>query len=150
MPTNAELRTVQFSQGVEINLPSGVLDDNGQKIIINNAANTTTGLKFKDNAYREVIIDYSIRRRTDTTTGLIERGRLRLTANPDALLLADRWILSYDNENDNGALTGVTLSMLITDEGGGVSQVDLLYTSSNLAGANHNCVMSYALTSFLV
>lgn len=150
MPTNAELRTIQFSQGVEVNLPANVLDDTGNKVVINNAANQSTGLKFKDNAYREVIVDYSIRRRTDTTTGLIERGRLRLTANPDALLDANRWILSYDNENDEGALTGVTLSTLVTVDIDGIAEVDLLYTSTNLAGANHNCIMSYALTSFLI
>lgn len=150
MPTNAELRTIQFAQGVEVNLPANVLDDTGNKVVINNAANQSTGLVFKDDAYREVIVDYSIRRRTDTTTGLIERGRLRLTSNPDGALLADKWVLKWDSQDNEGIETGVTLAKVVTDLGGGVTQVDLQYTSDNLAGANHACVMSYALTSFLI
>lgn len=150
MPSNAELRTIQFSQGVEVILPANVLDETGNKIVINNAANQSTGLTFSDGIYREVIIDYSIRRRTDTTTGLIERGRLRLTSNPDAALLANKWVKSYDFQNNEGVDTGVTLSIAVTDNGDGTRTVDLQYTSSNLAGANHNCMMSYALTSFLV
>jgi hypothetical protein len=151
MPTNAEIRTIQFMQGVAVSLPASVLDDSGNKLILNNAANASTGLKFDIDVYREVIIDYSLRRRTDATTGLIQRGRMRLTANPDALLLADKWILSEEFKNDEGTPPGITFSILVAPTLDDASaEVDLLYSSTDLIGANHDCVMSYALTSFLV
>lgn len=154
MPTNAQIRTIQFMQGVEVSLPASVLDDAGNKIIINNASNASTGLTFSDKVYREVLIDYSIRRRTDDTAlagdVIIEGGQLKLTANPDAALLADRWLLKIFEKEDEGVASGVTFSINITTNVDGDAIVDLLYTSTNLAGANHDCKMSYALTSFLV
>jgi hypothetical protein len=149
MSTNAEIRTIQFMQGVDVVLPASVVDDSGNKIILNNASNASTGLTFREDVYREIIIDYSVRRRTDTTTGLVERGRMRLTNNPDAVLLANRWILSWDNQNDEGTSPGVTFAVVVTDDAG-VAVADLQYSTTNLAGANHDCKMSYALTSFLV
>ena len=154
MPSNAEIRTLQFMQGVEVDLPSNVLDDTGNKIVINNAANQSTGLVFNANTYREVIIDYSIRRRTDDTVAagdvIIEGGQIKLTSNPDAALLINKWLKKHMEREDEGVFPGVTFDLEITDDGEGNAIVDLLYTSTNLAGANHNCVMSYALTSFLV
>lgn len=152
MPSNAAIRTIQFQQGVEVDLPANILNDTGEKIIINNSTNASTGLTFRDDTYREVVIIYSIRRRTDATAlagdVIIERGQLRLTANPDAALLANRWILKFDNQDDEGIASGVIFSISITDDAG-VAVVDLQYTSTNLAGANHECFMSYGLTSFL-
>lgn len=154
MPTNAEIRTIQFMQGVEITLPASVLDDSGNKIIINNASNASTGLTFSDLSYREVIIDYSIRRRTDDTVTagdvIIEGGQIKLTANPDAPLLANRWIKKHSEKEDEGVVSGVTFSIAVLDNLDGTTTVDLLYTSTSIAGANHDCKMSYALTSFLV
>lgn len=149
MPTNAELRTIVFSNGTQVDLPPGVLDSSGKKIVVNNAADQASGISFADNVYREVIFDFSIHRRTDDTTGLIERGRFRFTANPDALLDDDRWIISYDNENDEGTPTGVTFGKQVTVDDD-VATVEWLISSTNLAGTNHDCVVSYALTSFLV
>lgn len=154
MPTNAEIRNIQFMQGVEVDLPSNVLDDTGNKIVINNAANQSTGLTFNALSYREVIITYSMRRRTDTTVAagdvIIEKGQIRLTSNPDAALLANKWIFDHEEQRNEGISPEVTFDKLVTDDGLGNAIVDLLYSSSNLAGANHNCVMSYALKSFLV
>lgn len=152
MPTNAQIRTIQFMQGVDVSLPASVIDDAGNKLIINNSANASTGLTFRENVYREVVITYAIRRRTDTTalagSVIVERGTIRLTSNPDAALLANRWIIAQEKDNE-GVATGVTFSTSVTLDGAD-AVVDLLYTSTNLAGANHDCVMSYALTSFLV
>lgn len=153
MASNAEIRTVNFAQGINVT-SANVVDDVGDKIIINNAANQSTGLTFSDLVYREVVITYSIRRRTDATAlageVLLEGGVIKLSANPDAALLVDRWIKKHTEKEDEGIPPGVTFSLLITDDGSGNAVVDLLYTASNLAGANHDCVMSYSLTSFLV
>lgn len=152
MSSNSEIRTIQFMQGVIVDLPSNILDGTGSKVVINNATNASTGLQFRDDVYREVIIPYSIKRRTDATAlagdVLIEKGQIRLTANPDAASLANRWILDHETQKDEGISTGVTLSILVTNDAG-VAVVDLLYTSTNLAGANHESFMSYALTSFV-
>lgn len=144
MPSNAQIRTIKFMQGVSVTGGSSVLNDSDTLNLLNNVINQSTLLSFDLSAYREVIFDYTIRRRTDTTTGLIERGRMRLTANPDGVG-ANKWILSWDNQNDEGVSTGITFSKSVTG-----NIVTLLYSSTNLAGAAHECDFSYALTSFLV
>lgn len=153
MPSNAEIRTINFAQGINVT-SANVVDDVGEKIIINNAANQSTGLTFSDLLYREIIITYSIRRRTDDTALagdlLLEGGVLKLSANPDAAALADRWILKHTEKEDEGVPVDVAFDIDVTDDGSGNAVVDLQYTSSNLAGANYECYMSYSLTSFLV
>lgn len=155
MPSNAEIRTLQFMQGVEVDQPSSVLDDTGNKIVINNASNQSTGLVFNALTYREVVITYTMRRRTDATAlagdVIIEKGQIRLTSNPDAALLANKWIKDHEEQRNEGISPGVTFDLDITDDGDGNAVVDLLYSSSNLSpSAGHNCIMSYALKSFLV
>jgi hypothetical protein len=145
MPSNSEIRTLFFAQGVDISLPSGVLNDEGEIDIPNNQnPAVTTGLSFDLATYREVIFDYGIRRRTDSTTGLIEGGRMRLTSNPDGVGAA-KWILKWDNKNDEGVSPGVTFSKSVVG-----NVVDLMALTTNLAGANHHCYFTYSLTTFLV
>lgn len=145
MPSNSEIRTLHFSQGVDITLPAGVLDEQDEIDLANNQAAITTGLTFDLLTYREIIFDYTIRRRTDSTTGLIERGKMRLTANPDGATDADKWILSWDSKNDEGTVPGVTFTVTVAS---GIAT--LKYATTNVAGANHHCFWSYALTTFLV
>lgn len=144
MPSNAQIRTLKFMQGVSVSGGSSILNDSDTIQLLNNVSNQSTLLTYDLNVYREVILDYTLRRRTSTTTGLIERGRMRLTANPDGVG-ANKWILSWDNQNDEGAASGITFSLSVVGD-----IVTLLYTSTNLAGAAHECDFSYALTSFLV
>lgn len=145
MPSNADIRTVHFAQGVDITLPAGVLDDSSSKVIVNNAASASTGLTFDRNTYQEVIIDYAIRRRTDSVAERFERGRLRLTARQDAVVDADKWFLAFDHKADEDLSPTVAFSISVTGD-----IVTLLYTSSNMAGTNHECSMYYKLTTFLV
>lgn len=146
MPSNAQVRTIHFAQGVDIDLPSGVLDDSNDSVILNNAVNASTGLTFDRSVYQEIIIDYAIRRRTDDPayTERWERGRTRLIASQDAVVDADKWSLEEDYKLDKGASPQITLSKAVTGD-----VVDLRYTSTNWPGANHESNFYYKLTTFL-
>ena len=144
MPSNSAIRTLHFSQGVEITLPAGVLDDSSDKVVLNNAANASTGLTFDRTVYQEVIVDYAVRRRTDTVAERWERGRMRLIASQDAVVDANKWALEFDNQFDRGNSPEVTFSIAVV-----AGVVDLQYTSTNWAGANHQSNFYYKLTTFL-
>lgn len=144
MPSNAQIRTIQLAQGVAIDPPANVLDDQGEKIFLNNlSSQPIPGLSFDLNVYREIIFDYGIRRRTDSTTGLIEGGRLRFVSNPDGVG-ADKWIIKTDHKSHEGTSPGVTLSKSVTGD-----VLDIIGDTTNLAGANHLCVLDWKLTIFL-
>lgn len=145
MPSNSQLRNIHFAQGVEITLPVTVLNDSDELDLANNQAALSTGITVDLTTTRELIFDYTIRRRTDLTTGLIERARMRLTANPDGVLQADKWILSWDFQNNEGVTPGVTFTITVA---AGIAT--LKYATTNIAGANHHCYWSYSLTTFLI
>lgn len=135
---NSEIRTLHFAQGVEVEPADGIVEESGNISLANNTADQDTGLSFDLNDYREVGVHYSIRRRTDSTTGLIERGYLRLTADPDNV--GDSWILSHPERNDEGTTPGVTFSKDVVGD-----VVTLEASTTNLAGDNHECIVSYRL-----
>lgn len=146
MPSNSDIRTIHFAQGVDITLPAGVLDDSSDKVVLNNASNASTGLTFDRATYQEVIIDYAIRRRTDSVAERWTRGRMRLIASQDAVLDANKWALEFDFEADRpSGSPEVTFSIVVT-----AGVVDLQYSSTNWAGANHQSNFYYKLTTFLV
>lgn len=145
MASNAQLRSLYFATGVEITPPSGLIDDADTVSLANNqTAQALIATTFDLALYKEIIFDYSIRRRTDTPVEYIERGRFRLTAMPDQAGAA-KWVLAWDFKSNEGTGPGITISKSVAG-----NIVSLLYDSTNLAGANHACTFAYKITPLLV
>ncbi len=140
---NSEIRTLHFAQGVDVDSAIAI-EETGDIDLANNTASQDLDLSYDLAEFREIIFTYSVRRRTDSTTGLIERGQIRLTADPDGAG-ALKWILSTESKNDEGTTPGVTFSKSVTG-----NVVDLLASTSNIAGANHHCYVNWNLKKFLV
>ena len=140
---NSEIRTLHFAQGVDVDSALS-LEETGDIDLANNTANQDLSLSYDLAEYREIVFTYTIRRRTDSTTGLIERGQIRLTADPDGAG-ALKWILSTESKNDEGVSPGVTFSKSVVG-----NVVDLQASTTNLAGANHHCYVNWTLKTLLV
>lgn len=143
MASNAEIRTINFAQGVEVTLPDDVTPESSNFSLANNTADQDTGITLENDVVNGAVIEYEILRRTDSTTGLIEVGKIYLKVDPDGLTDADKWLMFHNKEQvDPGP--GVTFSMDTSTPG----EMTLEASTTNVAGANHSCVVSYKLTQF--
>lgn len=145
MSSNSSIRTLHFAQGVEVVLANGILDESNTIDLANNLVTVISQLPFDLLIYREIVFNYTIRRRTDAPATRFERGQFRLTANPDGATDPDKWIIAWDFKNDEGVASGVVFTLNVT-----AGVVELQVAVDNMAGANHHCFWSYELTTFLV
>jgi hypothetical protein len=108
-------------------ISAGVSDTTTEVALSNNVANQNiTGMDFLGSGVRAVEIEYAIYRKTDTPTEVAAHGRFKLVYKP----VANTWDLI--GQAEDGDDCGIDFDVLQTG-----NDVQVRYTSSNLAGANY-------------
>jgi hypothetical protein len=142
---NAEIRSLQFNQGVGIAIPAIDLASQSDFSLSNNVTTqNVTPFTWDLVDSSSIIIDYVIIRRTGSSQRL-SSGRMTLVSNPDGATDADKWILLHPIKQDDPLDVGVTFTITVT---AGVVQVK--YTTDNMAGTSHACTIYYRLINFSV
>lgn len=114
-----------------------------KELLVNNSANSLTGIGDYLVNCPGMIVEYYLYRRTDTGV-LRMSGILRMETVPEEAVSADRWQLVELSRSEYGGDSGVTFSLTETD----TEKSILVATLDNMSGASHSCSFYYKLTKF--
>lgn len=113
-------------------------------VLANNASTTISNIGEYLVAYRCIIVNYYIYRRTDSGYKSMS-GKLFIEGQNDAVLNPDKWTLFEAERSESGGASGVVFSLDDIDTEKSV----LVATLDDFTGANHDCTMYYELTKLV-
>jgi hypothetical protein len=111
--------------------------------LTNNSVNTMTEIGEYLTEYSAVLVEYYLYRRVDGTNKRMS-GKIFLESNADAVLNADKWVLTELTRSETGGDSGVVFSLDDIDTDKSV----LVATLDDFSGTGHAATFYYSITKF--